>query len=95
MTGVRLTFSFSGDALRRSLRAVVTPLATLTAPRRAELGGDECRIAAICERFAKERFIGTANAIQFCHIEMFDAQGYCFVQTIASNSLLHRWTVKL
>jgi len=52
----------------------------LQIPRRAELGGDEDPVAAICERFTKERFIGTANAIQFCRIEVFDAQVYCFVQ---------------
>jgi hypothetical protein len=67
----------------------------LVIPRRAKLGGDEYPVAAICERFAKERFIGSANAIQFCRIEVFDAQVYCFVQKIDSSSLLHRRTVKL
>jgi hypothetical protein len=47
-------------------------LTRLDIPRRSELGGDEYPVAAICERFAKERFIGTANAIQFCRIEMFE-----------------------
>jgi hypothetical protein len=67
----------------------------LVIPGRAKLGGDEYPVAAICERFAKERFIGSANAIQFCRIEVFDAQVYCFVQKIDSSSLLHRRTVKL
>jgi hypothetical protein len=80
MTGIRLTISISGDALRRPLHAVVTPLAAMTAPRRAELGCDEYPVAAICKRFTKERFICTANAIQFCCTEVFDAQLYCFVQ---------------
>ena len=36
----------------------------------AKLGGDEYPVAAICERFAKERFIGTANALPLCRIEV-------------------------
>jgi hypothetical protein len=67
----------------------------LEIPCRAELGGDEYPVAAICERFTKERFIGTANAIQLCRIEVFDAKVYCFVQKLDSSSVLHRWTVKL
>ena len=50
-------------------------LTRLDIPRRAKLSGDEYPVAAICERFAKERFIGTANAIQFCRIEMFERPG--------------------
>jgi len=47
----------------------------LQIPRWAELGGDEDPVAAICERFTKERFIGTANGKQFCRIEMFERPG--------------------
>jgi hypothetical protein len=46
----------------------------LEIPRRAKLGGDEYPVAAICERFAKEHFISTANALQLCRIEVFDSQ---------------------
>ena len=87
--------SFDGApaVLRRPIQA--RELTRLDIPSRAELGGDEYLIAAICERFTKERFIGTANPIQFCRIEVFDAQVYCFVQKIDGSSVLHRWTVKL
>ena len=47
-------------------------LTRLDIPHRAKLGGDEYPVAAICERFATERSIGTANGIQFCCIEMFE-----------------------
>ena len=50
-------------------------LTRLDIPRRAKLGGDEYPVAAICERFATERFIGTANGKQFCRIEMFERPG--------------------
>jgi hypothetical protein len=65
--------SFDGApaVLRRPIQA--RELTRLKIPRRAELGCDEYPVAAICKRFTKERFIGTANAIQFCGIEVFDA----------------------